>query len=46
MKAQFKIYKKGTTLNGPVTILGDDTFNYEFKKAKFIYLGYEVIEQL
>ena len=44
LKPAFKIYKDGTTTNGPVTILKDDEFNEVSKRAKYEYLGYDIIE--
>lgn len=45
MKPKFKIYKEGVTDN-PITIfqkIGEE-FNEKFKREKYIFLGYTIIE--
>jgi hypothetical protein len=43
---QFKIYKKGTTTNGKVTIVSKEgePFNRKAKIEKYQYLGYKVYD--
>lgn len=42
----FKVFKQGTTTNGPITILKKEgePFNEAKKRAWYIYLGYTVTE--
>ena len=42
-EAAFKVYKEGTT-DYPITILKGEDWNDEFKRSKYIYLGYTIIE--
>lgn len=46
MKNQFKIFKKGTTTNGKVTILSKEgePFNKKAKIQKYLALGYKVYD--
>lgn len=46
MKNEFKIYKKGTTTNGKVTILSKEgePFNKKAKIKKYLDLGYKVYD--
>lgn len=43
MTPAFKIYKKGMT-DEPITILKGEDWNEDFKRAKYLMLGYEIIE--
>jgi hypothetical protein len=46
MERVFKVYKENVTTDGPVTILRKkgEPFNEEWKRKKFLALGYQVIE--
>jgi hypothetical protein len=46
MKKEFKIYKKGTTTKGKVTILSKKgiPFNKKAKIEKYLSLGYKVYD--
>jgi hypothetical protein len=46
MKKEFKIYKKGTTSKGKVTIISKEgePFNKKAKIQKYLALGYKVYD--
>jgi hypothetical protein len=43
-KPMFKVFKAGKTAEPIVILKGDLPFNIEAKKAKYISLGYKIIE--
>ena len=44
MKAMFKVFKAGTTIEPIIILKGDLPFNEKLKREKYIFLGYTITE--